>query len=165
MVAVTSLLQPGARRKFESWLRDAGAEILAPAYEWELLKFRAGTDIGIVYRNARGRINLQSAAHAAWQAYTSGQPWRASPKIRRRARLSDVVATLLERDGSLCFYCRNELGDDDMTVEHLVSVTCGGPNHISNLFLTHKKCNEQAGNLSAPEKIRMHVEAIIRRGR
>lgn len=164
MAAVTDLLRPAVRRRFESWLRDAGAELLAPTNEWELLRFRAGPEVGIVYRNARGRINLQAAAQPAWRAYASGQPWRASPKVQRRARLSTVASTLLERDGSLCFYCRCEL-EDDMTVEHLVSVTCGGPNHISNLLLAHKACNNQAGNLSAPEKIRLHVDAVLRRGR
>jgi hypothetical protein len=41
-------------------------------------------------------------------------------------------------------------------------MTHGGPNHINNLFLTHKICNQRAGHLSAPEKIRMHVEAHMK---
>lgn len=164
MAAVTDLLHPAKRRRFESWLRDSGAELMVPTNEWELLRFKAGSEVGIVYRNARGRINLQAAAQPAWQAYASGQPWRASPRVQRRAKLSAVASTLLERDGPLCFYCRCELGDD-MTIEHLVSVTCGGPNHISNLLLAHKQCNAEAGNLSAPEKISRHVDAVIRRGR
>jgi 5-methylcytosine-specific restriction endonuclease McrA len=41
------------------------------------------------------------------------------------------------------------------TIEHLVPVAHGGPNHLSNCFLAHKRCNAAAGTLSAAEKVRL----------
>jgi hypothetical protein len=51
---------------------------------------------------------------------------------------------------------------EDESEEHLVSITHGGPQHISNKFLAHRVCNAKAGHMSAPEKIQLHVEAHLR---
>lgn len=68
------------------------------------------------------------------------------------------------RDGSRCFFCLEPLGDD-VTQEHLVPRSSGGPDHLSNKFLAHGKCNHRAGNLSAPEKIRIREQNMLRRWR
>ena len=33
--------------------------------------------------------------------------------------------------------------------------TCGGPDHLANMALAHRRCNERAGTLSLFAKIRL----------
>lgn len=61
---------------------------------------------------------------------------------------------LYERDGTLCFYCGEELIHPDITFEHLVASRFGGSNRIENLVLAHAKCNGAAGHLPVVEKIK-----------
>jgi 5-methylcytosine-specific restriction endonuclease McrA len=75
---------------------------------------------------------------------------------------SVIHRTLIERDGEGCFYCFEEV-PGLMTQEHLVARAHGGPNHISNKFRACRPCNEAAGHLSAPEKIRIREVALLRR--
>lgn len=148
---------------FRDWLSGCGAQVLEPTNEWEIVRFKAGDETSIIYRNKVGGVRYTGQAERAWRAFSNGLSWRAKPPTCRRKRMTPMVRTIRRRDGDLCFYCQCPVGEDNESVEHLVSVTHGGPNHISNLFLAHKGCNSQAGHLSAPEKIRMHVSAIIER--
>jgi hypothetical protein len=145
---------------FRDWLSGAGAQVLEPTNEWELIRFKAGATTSIIYRNKVGGVTYSGAAKEAWDAFKSGAPWRAIRPTTRRG-MSPVIRTIRERDGDLCFYCQRTVGPDNESVEHLVSITHQGPNHISNLFLAHKGCNARAGHMSAPEKIRLHVQAVI----
>jgi len=65
---------------------------------------------------------------------------------------------LLRRDGNACFYCGEPTGEDDRSLEHLVARAHGGPDHLSNLVLAHRRCNAVAGHLSAMEKIRIREQ-------
>ena len=137
----------------KDWLRAAGAEVLEPTNEWEVLRFRAGGVTHVVYRNARGFMNMAQATRHIVDCFLGGQPWSAGVAVERRRYSTDERA-LLKRDGDCCFLCWGKLRDD-VTVEHLVAVTHGGPNHIANKALAHKGCNARMGNLSAMEKVRM----------
>jgi 5-methylcytosine-specific restriction endonuclease McrA len=67
-----------------------------------------------------------------------------------------VDRAIAARDGETCFYCNDPFIDEKpRTREHLVAVTAGGPNHITNLFHACQPCNREMGHLSAPEKIRL----------
>lgn len=70
------------------------------------------------------------------------------------AKRSRLVRKLLHRDGDRCFYCNRKL-NDDMTVEHLLSRSKGGREHLDNLVLSHFECNREASNRSIMEKIKM----------
>lgn len=60
---------------------------------------------------------------------------------------------ILERDGPLCCWCKKPLlfgkrmdfgirePDDWATIEHLIPISRGGTNDLSNLALAHKLCN------------------------
>lgn len=146
---------------FRDWLSGCGAQVLEPTNDWELVRFKAGDETSIIYRNKVGGVRYTGLAEPAWRAFSRGLAWRAKPPTIRKKRMSPMVRTIRARDGDLCFYCQRQVGADSESVEHLVAVTHGGPNHISNLFLAHKDCNAQAGHLSAPEKIRLHVQAVV----
>lgn len=64
---------------------------------------------------------------------------------------------MIKRDGTKCFYCGQEL-EDDITVEHLISLVCGGKNSLGNMVLCHYDCNKNAGNLSVAEKVNMAIK-------
>lgn len=151
-------LTPAAIPKFAKWLVANGAEVLAPTNQYELLRFRSERGVSLVYCNkARKITSVTNDARLAWYCFQGQTEWRAFPAVKRK-RGSVDEETLVQRDGEDCFFCCKPLGDD-ISIEHLVSVTHGGPNHISNKFLAHKQCNADAGHLSAPEKITIHVKA------
>jgi 5-methylcytosine-specific restriction endonuclease McrA len=64
---------------------------------------------------------------------------------------------LIKRDGTCCFLCGKEL-EDDITVEHLISLVSGGKNDISNMVLTHYVCNNELTTKPIYEKVKMAIE-------
>lgn len=144
----------------KDWLSCHGAEVLAPTNEWELLRFRAGAQTGIAYRNARDQLTLVGPAREALAAHFGGTYWSAGVATQR-ARLGPRVAALFERDGDGCWLCGKPLGSD-VTQEHLVAVAHGGPNHLSNLVLAHGDCNNEMGHLSVAEKVRLREVYLFR---
>ena len=148
--------RPKQLEGFEKWLVSNGAEILRPTNEYEVLRFRAGADIGVAYRKKDGRISFATTNMTkAWVAYKNQKPFPFRPKTtRRRSKTDHLVDTLLERDGENCVYCDEPL-NDDITLEHFLSIAHGGTNHISNLGLAHDRCNRAVSHLSIAEKLRM----------
>ncbi|PYE13394.1 HNH endonuclease [Paraburkholderia silvatlantica] len=143
------------RAKFEVFLTERGAQILQPTNEWEVLRFRSQTGVSIIYRNAQDGITFTGDSADAWNAFSKGQPWRGTPATKSPKNVDGKMRAIIKRDGENCFYCGHLTNEEDRTIEHLVSRTHGGPNHLSNMFLAHRKCNAKAGCLSAVEKIRL----------
>jgi hypothetical protein len=149
--------------QFRSWLDQNGAEILEPTNPFELLRFKAGDHgVGVVYCNAHGSITAYTgAAEAAFKAFRCGNRWSAGVGTKRKP-MGHKQRAIRARDGDACFYCGGKVappGEEQSpprraNVEHLVNRVHGGPNHLSNLFLSHVGCNEDAGTESAVEKIR-----------
>lgn len=135
----------------------AGAEMLAPTNPYEVMRFRTRYGVGVIYTNAKARRKENAEATLALthlREQLGGFKTLAPVPVVARQKYAGSVKRIMERDGHCCFFCGKRLGDD-VTVEHLVAIAHGGPNHISNLFLAHGKCNQAAGHLSAPEKIAM----------
>ena len=154
---------PRIRKRLDAirtWLSGMGAEVMVPTNEWELLRFRANGQTSIVYHNLRGNLTMTGDADVALNAFFTAGAWHANGKTRRWKSSTDVQ-TIRARDGDDCFACCWPVQQTDETVDHLVAVAHGGPNHISNKVLMHADCNRKCGHMSAPEKVRMHVEALI----
>lgn len=146
---------------FEKRLVAAGAEILGPTNPYEVLRFKTNKGVGVIYTGRRGET-WNAQAIAAREHLDHGTGSLSPVEVRGRSRTNRAtVEGLLKRDGDACFFCRLPL-EGDITVEHLVAIAHGGPNHVSNLFLAHGECNRAAGHLAAPEKVAM---AIARRAR
>lgn len=143
--------RPATIESFKARLRAAGAEILAPTNPYEILRFRCSKGVGVVYRGKRGET-WNCEALSAREHLEAGLGSLAPVAVKGRRRDKATVAALLDRDGGGCFFCARYLADD-ITVEHLVAICHGGPNHISNLFLAHAACNQGAGHLSGAEKV------------
>lgn len=153
-------MNPDKKNKFEKWLKCRGAFIMPPTNEYEFLRFVAGKQTGIVYVNKHGKItHLNEVADEAYQAFITTSPWKAPDEIKERRvgkkRRNRFIKALIKRDGSECFFCGKATTDDDRTVEHLLSISDGGRNHLSNLALAHDHCNNLAQNMSIVEKVKL----------
>lgn len=149
---------------FKTRLVAAGGELLQTTNNpYEVMRFRTKYGIGVVYSNKAGRETWnKEALQAAHHLEVPGNGSLAAVVVVKRKGHAGENERIIERDGPDCFFCLEPLGDD-ATREHLVAVAHGGPNHISNKFLAHARCNHHAGHLSAPEKIRIREEALHRR--
>lgn len=144
--------------KFEMWLREKGCEIQPNTNEYEVLRWK-GKGTGVIYRKKHGRYthNSSYAKKAIW-AFRKNKSWDGGPvNTGRFGSYRKKKAKLLERDGTKCFYCGEEMGDD-ITLEHIMPLNQGGPNSFSNFALCHEACNSKAGHLNIVEKVRMAIE-------
>ena len=158
-------LQPSLHR-FRNWLVSAGAELMPhdPAQQ-EVIKIFAGREVFVVTTTELGV--LQGNGLEALRCWRHQESWAALdrtlpyPKSKLRRHV-ETLPHLLDRDGHDCWLCGLPLGDD-MTVEHLVSRCHGGPDHLSNVVLTHTACNTKLGVLPLVTKIKMR-EANLQPG-
>ena len=148
-------------QQIKTWLTERGAEVLKPTNDYELLRFRTANCTSVVYVNKADHLSYVGEAFTALTSYLTGGDWRAETANARKKKSSVVMRSIRARDGDLCFFCQVHVHQHEESVEHLVPITAGGPNHISNLFLAHRECNDRAGSMSAAEKIKIHVEAVL----
>ena len=140
--------------EFQDWLVYCGAKILEPTNPWEVVRFRALGKVQIIYKNAKNEWNFTACDMEPVNAFLAGRSWSAVKISPRKQRKPQEVLILLKRDGDNCFLCGFPMGDD-VTVEHLLPISIGGPNHMGNYALTHSRCNELLGNKSLMEKIKL----------
>ena len=157
-------LSPRRLAAFKSFLNASGAEIFSSPNAYEVIRFRAAGEMATIYRNSAGKLKFVGPVRSAWTAFTGNLPFRAAPKAKRAKgeRRAELVAALIARDGRACFYCPHPLMPGLETIEHLVPTTAGGPDHLANMALAHRRCNERAGTLSLVKKI--HLRENLRAG-
>ena len=144
---------------FREWLEDQGCEILQPTNDYEVIRFR-GLETGVLYNSGKASGSYFWEAYGAWK---HKKPWKTKPpSTKRKSSYTKQKRDLIKRDGRGCFYCGLALGDD-ITVEHLISLTKGGPNNINNMVLAHDECNQKAKNKSLFEKVAMAVSTRLNR--
>lgn len=155
-------------KPFRDWLKSQGAEILQGTSEYEVLRFRAAGRVGILYTNRAGVMvsSANEVASIAYADFLAHKPLSltAAAKTTRSKKSDQTVAALVARDGNECWFCGGlfppagvhpvEPGKK-LTIEHLVPVSAGGPNHLHNLVLAHESCNRAADHASVAEKVRM----------
>lgn len=139
--------------KFKKWLQERGCEILPPTNEYEAVRFK-GKEVGVLY--TPGKVSNQFT-RGALRAFRTNSKWNGSPiNTGRKSSYRKEKARLIERDGTTCFLCGQEMGDD-ITLEHLIPLTAGGPNSLSNMVLCHEECNHELGTKPLAEKVRLAV--------
>lgn len=142
--------------RFKWWLVREGIEILPNTNEYEAVRFK-GKATGVIYKS--GKTSGQYA-QSAIKAFQSGKKWNGRPvSTGRKNNYRKEKVKLLERDGSNCFYCHKPL-EEDITVEHLLSLTAKGPNTLGNMVLAHEQCNKEAGNKTIAEKVRISISNL-----
>lgn len=148
---------------FKKFLGANGAELLENTNEYELIRFRAAGITGIIYFNKKNGVTFVGPAQKAWEAFKSASAWSSGAATIRNRKSTVTIRSIRKRDGDQCFFCLEYVSIADESEEHLVPITAGGPQHISNKFLAHKACNARAGHISAPEKIAIHVHAHLKK--
>lgn len=145
---------------FKAWLQQQGAEVLAPTNQYEVLRVRARGGVHILYKDKHGIISWNGFLQDARARFLAGARMDMGLPGIQRTPMARFRAALLERDGRGCFFCLQEMPNDDMTVEHLVSAHKGGPNHMDNLVLAHEACNKKADNLPLIKKLTIREAAL-----
>ncbi len=139
--------------KWADKISAAGGEVLGPTNPYKSLRFRTLYGTGVVYTNKRGKVTWNTEAIMARDHLRTNKGSLAPVEVHGRRKASRaVVNAIMARDGVDCFFCGKPL-NGDITIEHLVAVCHGGPNHVSNMFLAHSVCNQTVGHMSAPEKV------------
>jgi len=144
--------------QFIKYLKSNGAEILSVSNGYELLRFK-GQSVGVIYNSGKtsGKYCNQSI-----KDYKSRKKWTGAPtKVKRKGSYSKEKRQLLKRDGNLCFYCIKDL-NNDITLEHLISIIAGGSNKLGNMVLAHEKCNHDAGNKPLVDKIQTRIINLLK---
>lgn len=149
--------------KFKNWLQQNGAEILPPTNQWEIIRFK-GKETGVIYSSGK---TSNSYANQAVICFLKGKYWDGFPiSTGRKTTYNKYKIPLIKRDGSACFYC-SELLENDITVEHLIPLSAGGKNILSNMVLAHKECNHKQGHKPLSEKVayavKYRVEKLIKK--
>lgn len=137
--------------KFKTWLEKMGAVVQAPTNEWELVRFKTQNGVSVVYTNSRGRLTFTGESEEAYNRFKAKRNWKAVD--RRRKQLRAQKARLAARDGKKCFFCWAVLGFDELTIEHILSVSHGGSDNVNNLCLACEPCNTEIGNLPVTKKM------------
>lgn len=151
--------EPQQIERFKKWLRNNGAEILPTTNEYEAVRFK-GKSIGVLYTT--GKVANKYTTEAI-NSFKTGKKWKGKPvNVGRKNSYKKQKAQLLERDGTKCFFCGNEL-EEDITVEHLIALVSGGKNSLSNMVLAHTICNNNVSNLPIYQKIEIALINRIRK--
>jgi len=137
---------------FTQWLRDRGADVLAPMNQWELIRFVANEETSVLYTQKSGRLTWTGETEKAWDCFKGKGQWMPGTAKKRKPK-GQYIEALIRRDGPTCWYCRTMLDFVEMTTEHLVARSSGGPHHMDNLVIACQPCNERAHTMSVPEKI------------
>jgi hypothetical protein len=136
--------------KFSNWLINHGCEIEPPTNSYESIRWK-GREVGVIYTS--GKFSGPYASDAYYK-FTQNKKWEGGPlKVGRKTYVKQKIK-LLERDGTKCFLCNQELGED-ITVDHLIPLVAKGTNELSNMVLMHSGCNYICGPMSVYKKVRI----------
>ncbi len=157
-------LRPHEIETFTQWLRDRGADVLVPMSEWEVLRFVANDQTSILYRNKNDELTWTGEADKAWAAFKGRRKWQAGKTTAsgNSKRRPQKLHALITRDGKACWFCFQELEDSEITIEHLVARSSGGPNHLDNLVIACEPCNAKAHTMSVAEKVALRAATAPR---
>lgn len=69
-------------------------------------------------------------------------------RSRRLTLPLGVRLLIAERDGWQCHWCgEGYMAFNPWEIDHIIALANGGTNHLSNLGLCHKECNQDKGTL------------------
>jgi 5-methylcytosine-specific restriction endonuclease McrA len=69
---------------------------------------------------------------------------------KRNRKMAAYRDDLLEKH-PYCAYCNRRLYWESATLDHVIPIGNGGPDHPSNAVLACKRCNERKGNRTVDE--------------
>lgn len=161
---------------FAAWLVEQGAEVGIPTNPYEVIRYRAyriggkRAETHVVYSKDNGRLTFAGITRQHYEAFLSGDrvpgmfvskldgaPNPEPAESRKPSSTAKRRAKLLQRDGDECWFCGLAMGDD-VTIEHLVPRSAGGPDKLANYALAHAKCNHAAADKPLIQKIELRAQ-------
>lgn len=76
-----------------------------------------------------------------WMRMAIGDGIRSAFGLRTWQDASRLRMAVIARDGLICGICRGRVHEWDVHIDHIVPVSRGGMSIMSNLRVTHSKCN------------------------
>ena len=67
------------------------------------------------------------------------------PEGGRNGLSAETRAAVIRRDGYVCQICRDLVKTWDVHIDHIIPYSLGGPDSLSNLRVTHSRCNMRRG--------------------
>ena len=131
-----------------------GCEILPLTNEYESVRFK-GREVGVLYKS--GKVSNKFTKKAIY-SFRNNLKWDGKPvNVGRKSTYKKEKEKLIKRDGRDCFLCGLPM-EDDITLEHLIALSSGGQNTLSNMVLCHQRCNQKMGNMELNKKVKMAIE-------
>ena len=158
------------RAEFAAWLAQHGAEVGVPTNPYEVIRYRAfwqgsGKAVThIVYAKESGLLTYMGGSRDHYESFQHGDPLSDTEttveekRVRRIKGASGIRAKLRKRDGDGCWFCGSTSTPFDSSVEHLINISDGGTNALSNLVLAHPACNKLAGNMPLAKKLELRAK-------
>lgn len=72
-------------------------------------------------------------------------------RIRRRSHVMFSRAAIYHRDHYQCQYCHKQFRSDDLTLDHVIPVSRGGPRTWENIVTACSKCNRKKNDRTPDE--------------
>ena len=66
-------------------------------------------------------------------------------------------AEVIKRDSSRCHICGGPVKKKDLTLDHLIPISQGGPDIFSNVSVAHKSCNSKRGPGRLPAQLLLEI--------
>jgi len=140
------------------YLNKKVAALKAARYEAQAEKRKAGSkryydehrdERRAYFRSERGK-EVSRAAQLRRKARMLKQTEPTSPRWTR--------SQIIERDHSMCFWCKTLVQPEDLHIDHVMPIAKGGSDSADNVAVTHRLCN-----LTRPRKYRDPAAEQLRR--
>lgn len=101
----------------------------------------------------RGEISALEWAIPILEKYVKMKHKSAPPAriLYHKHEKKEIVSQLLERDGPECYLCEHLMPYNDMTIDHVIPLSKGGPDIMSNYKLAHELCNLEKADMTEGE--------------
>ena len=83
------------------------------------------------------------------------------PKVVRKQYVEDVRRLLYKHAEGRCAICGHQIRYSEMTLDHIIPLSSGGPDEVENLQCTCLSCNQLKGDLM-PEQFPNKIYTIFR---
>ena len=151
---------------FMAWLERNGARGLPLANGSQVGRY--DTCLGIVEVWQESDFSMgppQGLAHDLFEVFMNGGSRYLQP-ADLTGEFSQAKKNRVLKQGHpcRCFYCNCSIEKKDMTLEHVLPKSKGGPDHIANLVLACGPCNELMANRTIHEKMTLRDKIRAERG-
>lgn len=119
-----------------------------------------------VYQNRIGLTNLSDEWRLAYKQTTkrNRQRYEASKRAKKYGVLDTLTLkqwlSILVFSEGCCFYCGEDVGAENLGIDHYIPFCAGGGNTLENAVPSCFPCNTKKGS-SIPEITQIHLHQII----